>query len=79
MSVVRYIQLDLNESFAPLDEMGGKDKVISASDMLKAFCVWQRQLNDEYVKDREEYDVALLLTRYEINLLVTSVKMFSLF
>ena len=70
LAVVKLIILKEDESFAPKNK-----KRISASEMLKAFCLWQNQLriqlkdstsNEEYsnVDPSSVFDVALLLTRY---------------
>jgi hypothetical protein len=58
--VVKLLILKESESFAPKS----KNPKISASDMLKAFCKWQAQMNTYSKNGPELYDVALLLTRY---------------
>ena len=55
VSVVKLILLKNNESFAS----GSRTGSVSASEMLKSFCKWQRHLTS----DKSYYDVALLLTR----------------
>lgn len=58
------IILGESETFAPknVDE----DSRISASDMLKTFCKWQSHQAEYFRREeRREYDVALLLTRYQ--------------
>ena len=52
ISVVKLLVLKESESFSPVSGQ----PTVSASDMLKYFCKWQTQL-------QQEYDVALLLTR----------------
>ena len=67
IAVVKLIILKEGESFAPKN----KDR-ISASDMLKAFCLWQNQLRSNLIssngygntKPSKTFDVSLLLTRY---------------
>ena len=68
IAVVKLIILKPDESFAPKEK-----ERISASEMLKAFCLWQNQLRisltsmEGNVDDKNPtnvFDVALLLTRY---------------
>ena len=68
IAVVKLIILKPDESFAPKEK-----ERISASEMLKAFCLWQNQLRisltsmEGDVDDENPtnvFDVALLLTRY---------------
>ena len=68
IAVVKLIILKPDESFAPKEK-----ERISASEMLKAFCLWQNQLrisltsmegNVEDENPTNVFDVALLLTRY---------------
>ena len=68
IAVVKLIILKPDESFAPKEK-----ERISASEMLKAFCLWQNQLRMSLTSmegdvDEENptnvFDVALLLTRY---------------
>ena len=69
IAVVKLIILKEEESFAPKN----KDR-ISASDMLKAFCLWQNQLRSNLIsnngygstKTSKTFDVSLLLTRYKL-------------
>ena len=70
VAVVKLIILEAEESFADVNKnyygRGGgnqdeEDDLISASDMLKAFCKWQAAF-----KTGENYDVALLITRENI-------------
>ena len=68
IAVVKLIILKPDESFAPKEK-----ERISASEMLKAFCLWQNQLrisltsmegNVDDENPTNVFDVALLLTRY---------------
>ena len=65
IAVVKLIILKEDESFAPKNK-----ERISASEMLKAFCLWQNQLliqltsSEKYSDENGVFDVALLLTRY---------------
>ena len=65
LAVVKLIILKEDESFAPKNK-----ERISASEMLKAFCLWQNQLlvqltsNGKHANGNGVFDVALLLTRY---------------
>ena len=68
IAIVKLIILKPDESFAPKEK-----ERISASEMLKAFCLWQNQLRMSLTSmegdvDEENptnvFDVALLLTRY---------------
>ena len=59
VSLVKLILLKDHESFASSSRSGGSGSV-SASELLKTFCKWQRQLTS----DKTYYDVALLLTRF---------------
>ena len=70
IAVVKLIILKPDESFAPKEK-----ERISASEMLKAFCLWQNQLRMSLTSmegdvDEENptnvFDVALLLTRYKV-------------
>ena len=83
LAVVKLIILKEDESFAPKN----KDR-ISASEMLKAFCLWQNQLrsqltsNEKYsnVDPSTVFDVALLLTRFFLVFIIVLLyyKLFSL-
>ena len=78
ISVVKLIILKQDESFAPKNR-----ERISASEMLKAFCLWQNQLlmqltsKEKYSDGNGVFDVALLLTRYLSNccFFVTLIKL----
>ena len=67
LAVVKLIILKEDESFAPKN----KDR-ISASEMLKTFCLWQNQLRTQITSNEKNlhvdpasvFDVALLLTRF---------------
>ena len=69
LAVVKLIILKEDESFAPKNK-----ERISASEMLKAFCLWQNQLRSQINSDEKHlhvdqsslFDVALLLTRFVI-------------
>ena len=56
VSVVKLILLNNDESFAS----PSRSESVSASEMLKSFCKWQKHLTS----DKSYYDVALLLTRF---------------
>ena len=66
IAVVKVILLKEDESFAPKNK-----ERISASEMLKAFCLWQNQLRVSLTsykghsnfESSKLFDVALLLTR----------------
>ena len=64
LTVVKLIILKEDESFAPKNK-----ERISASEMLKAFCLWQNQLRSSLTSNEGDddqsttFDVALLLTR----------------
>ena len=73
LAVVKLIILKEDESFAPKNK-----ERISASEMLKAFCLWQNQLRSQASLDENYsrvdpssvFDAALLLTRYTYFLIV---------
>jgi len=62
IAVVKLLRLKESESFA----FNTSSDRISASNMLKAFCKWQTQLNQYTERGPVYYDVALLLTRVNI-------------
>ena len=79
LAVVKLIILKEDESFAPKNK-----ERISASEMLKAFCLWQNQLlvqltsNGKHANGNGVFDVALLLTRYlkQLDLICSGICVF---